>query len=61
MNRKELCKMFDISLDTSFRWQRKGMPAEKIKIKGLSWRWNFDKPTIEKWLNNLKDKSKNGR
>lgn len=54
MNRKELCKALDISADTSFRWQRQGMPAEKIKTHGMSWRWDFSKANVLAWLNQKK-------
>ena len=59
MNRKKLCEELKISLDTSFRWQRQGLPKEKVAISGTSWRWDFNKVKVLAWLRQRKKESEN--
>jgi len=57
MNRKELAKKLTVSLDTTFRWQRQGMPKTKQTLRGCSWRWEFDHAKVMSWLRQKKDKN----
>jgi phage terminase Nu1 subunit (DNA packaging protein) len=52
MTRNELMKSLDVSKDTTFRWQKLGMPKTKMLIKGIQWRWDFDITEIKLWLEN---------
>ena len=58
MTRTDLCKFFGISKDTSFRWQREGLPKEKKYISGSAWRWDFDLVKTKEWFETKKKGNK---
>ena len=49
MNRRELCIVLGVTPCTTFNYQKLGMPAKKVNLKGTSWRWDFDLAKVKAW------------
>jgi len=54
MNRRQLCEALKVTPQTTFNYQKLGMPAEKANLSGTCWRWNFNLAKVKAWQRQYK-------